>query len=823
LKIRVSILVEVDGTIPVSMTLPAGELFQRALSALQSGKLDAAEGLLKEIIRLQPGHIPALNVLSTFLLARGRHDEARHYMRLALAAYDQVLQTRPNLSEAWLGRAQLLSQFGRHAEAIDGLDRAVANNRELVAAHLLRAKLLTDLGRHQAALDGIDKLLEIKPSSAEALVGRGNILFESKRYHEALDAYDRAKAANPAVPEAWLGRGNTLTELKRYEDSLVAYDRALGANSQLAGALLGRGNVLNALKRYDDALVAYDKALGIAPHLPEAWLNRGNLLNTINRHDEAMAAFRRALALRPDLAEAWLGQGNVFFVLKRYQDAASSYDRALAIRPNLVEAQIGRGNVFSVLKQHRDAANAYAAVLRLAPEHPFTKGLLLYQKLLACDWPGIKPLLAEIERDLAAGQLSIEPFILQAISNSSGTFQRCAELYSQERYPATIAETFQHRRRLDHNKIRIGYLSGEFREQATSHLIAGVLENHDRSRFEVYGFDNGWDDRSEIRRRINAALHEMVEIRQLSDMSALAAIRDKQIDVLVNLNGYFGEQRTQLFAARAAPIQVNYLGFPGTLGASYMDYIIADRHVIPESHKTFYDEKVVYLPNCYQANDRKRTIAAGIPSRLECGLPESGFVFCCFNNSYKILPDVFDRWMRILSQVDGSVLWLLSDNQETKANIQREASVRNIDPQRLIFAKLIPHAEHLARHAVADLFLDTVPCNAHTTASDALWAGLPLLTCMTETFSGRVAASLLHAIGLPELVTTTLQDYERLAVDLALHPEKLAGPRDKLARNRLTAPLFNTELFTEHLEAAYVAMLDRDRAGAKPDHIQIGG
>jgi predicted O-linked N-acetylglucosamine transferase (SPINDLY family) len=804
------------------MAFPADQLFHRAIWAMQSGKLDVAEQLLRQTIERQPGHIPALNVLSTFLAAHGRLQEGQHYMGLALAVYDQVLRTNPNLSEAWLGRAQLLSQFGRHAEAIDGLDRAVANNRELVPAHLLRAKLLADLGRHQEALDGIDKLLEIKPSSAEASVGRGNILFVSKRYHDALDAYGRACALNPALPEAWLGCGNTLSELRQYEDSLAAYDRALGANPQLAGALLGRGNVLSALKRYEDALVAYDKAIGIAPDFPEAWLNRGNLLNTVNRHDEALAAFRRALALRPDLAEAWLGQANVFFLLKRYQDAASAYERALAIRPDLVEAQLARGNVFSVLKQHRAAADAYAAVLRLAPERPFTKGLLLHQNLLACDWSGSDALMDEIEKDLAAGRLSADPFILQGLCNSPQSLKRCAELYTEERYPARIVERFQHRL-LDHNKIRIGYLSGEFREQATSHLIAGVLEKHDPSRFEVYAFDNGWDDRSEIRRRINAAVREMIGIRQLSDASALAAIRDKQIDVLVNLNGYFGEQRSQLFANRAAPIQVNYLGFPGTLGASYIDYIIADRHVIPENHKTFYDEKVVYLPNCYQANDSKRKIAASLPSRLECGLPKSGFVFCCFNNSYKILPDVFDRWMQILSQVEGSVLWLLSDNQETKANIQREACARNIDPQRLIFAKLIPHAEHLARHAVADLFLDTVPCNAHTTASDALWAGLPLLTCMAETFSGRVAASLLHAIGLRELVTTTLQDYERLAVDLALRPEKLASLKDKLAKNRFTAPLFNTELFTEHLEAAYVAMFDRYHAGARPDHIQIGG
>jgi predicted O-linked N-acetylglucosamine transferase (SPINDLY family) len=277
----------------------------------------------------------------------------------------------------------------------------------------------------------------------------------------------------------------------------------------------------------------------------------------------------------------------------------------------------------------------------------------------------------------------------------------------------------------------------------------------------------------------------------------------------------------QLFTHRMAPIQVNYLGFPGTLGANYIDYIIADRFVIPEDHKPFYNEKVVYLPNCYQANDSKRKIAAGAPDRLECGLPASGFVFCCFNNCYKILPDMFDRWMRVLSQIDGSVLWLLASNEGTTSNLCREAAARNIDPQRLVFAKHVPPADHLARHGLADLFLDTLPCNAHTTASDALWTGLPLLTCIGGAFSGRVAASLLNAIGLPELVTTTLEDYERTAVELALSPEKLAVVKAKLARNRSTVPLFDTARFTRDLETAYQEMVDRYCAGLRPDHMDV--
>jgi len=802
------------------MAFPVDELFHRALSAMQSGKLDVGESLLKETIGLRPGHIPALNVLSTFLAARGRLEEGQHYMGLALAAYDQALQARPNLSEAWLGRAQLLSQFGRHGAAIDSLDRAIASSPQLVQAHLLRAKLLADLGRQGEALRGIDKFLEIKPSSAEALVGRGNILFELKRYHDALDAYDRACASNLALPEAWLGRGNALNELSQYDTSLAAYDRALALNSQMVGAVLGRGNVLNALKRYDDALLAYDKALALVPNLAEAWLNRGNVLNNVNCHDDALAAFDRALVLRPDLAEAWLGRGNVFLFLKRYPDAISSYDKALAISPTLLEAQLGRGNVFALSKRHREAAKAYTAVLRTEPRHPFTKGLLLHQKMLHCDWSGFNSSVDEIEKDVAAGKLSVEPFIMQSVSNLPGMLQRCNELYCQARYPANIKAGLQ-RTTVGHKKIRVGYFSGEFREQATSHLIVGALEQHDTSRFEIYGFDNGWDDGSEIRRRINAAVHEMIGVRRLGDSSTLATVREKQIDIMVNLNGYFGEHRMQLFAHRMAPIQVNYLGFPGTLGASYIDYIIADRHVIPEDHKPFYNEKVVYLPNCYQANDSERKIAAGAPNRLECGLPASSFVFCCFNNCYKILPDMFDRWMRVLSQINGSVLWLLATTQGTMSNLCREAAARNIDPRRLVFAKHVPLADHLARHALADLFLDTLPCNAHTTASDALWAGLPILTCSGGAFSGRVAASLLNAIELPELVTTTLEDYERTAVELAANPEKLALVKAKLASNRSIAPLFDTKLFTKQLETAYQVMVDRYRAGLEPDHIDV--
>jgi predicted O-linked N-acetylglucosamine transferase (SPINDLY family) len=375
--------------------------------------------------------------------------------------------------------------------------------------------------------------------------------------------------------------------------------------------------------------------------------------------------------------------------------------------------------------------------------------------------------------------------------------------------------------RYDHGKIRIGYVSGEFRYQATSILIAELFERHDKDRFALYAFDNGWDDRSSLRARINRACDEVIDISGLDDAAAATAIRQREIDILVDLNGYFGSDRTGVFARKPAPVQVNYLGFPGTMGADYMDYIIADAVVIPPEQRTFYTEKVVYLPDAYQANDTKRRFAERVPAREEFGLPEQAFVFCCFNNTYKITPDMFDIWMRLLGRVEGSVLWLLQHNELTPRNLRREAEQRGIAPERLVFAKGIPLEEHLARHRLADLFLDTLPYNAHTTGNDALWAGLPLVTCQGATFPGRVASSLLRAAGLPELIAGSLAEYEELALKLAQDRALLASLKAKLARNRETCALFNSERFARHIEAAYTTMWERSRRGDAPESFAI--
>ena len=659
-----------------------------------------------------------------------------------------------------------------------------------------------------------------QPNYFDALHLLGVIALQTRHAEQGADLIRKAIGLNANIAAAHCNLGKALLDLKHPEGALASFDKAIALEPNFAMAHNNRGKALLDLTRPEEALASCDKAIALEPNFAMAHNNRGMALENLMRFEEALASCDKAIALMPDFAEAHNNRAVTFRGLLRHEEALASCDKAIALMPHFAEAHNNRGDMLNALNRHEEAAGAYAEVLKIDPQHPFTKGMFLYQKMLCCDWKEVDELIAEIDRDVDLGKMSATPFGWQGVAKSQRSLQSCAELYTRYNYPANIRISTR-QPVANHKKIRIGYSSGELREQATSHLIVGVLELHDNSRFEIYAVDNGWDDKSEIRRRINASVHSIIDISKLSDTSAVTAISENRIDILVNLNGYFGKRRTRVFAQRPAPIQVNYLGFPGTLGASYIDYIIADQLVVPPDHKEFYTEKIVYLPDCYQANDRNKEIGTHFFSRVECELPQNGFIFCCFNNNYKIMPGVFDRWMRILKQVEGSVLWLLEDNASAASNLRKEAGARGVNSERLVFAKRMSLPDHLARHRLADLFLDTLPYNAHTTASDALWAGLPVLTQIGETFAGRVAASLLTAIGLPELITSTPQAYEDLAIELATNPQKLVAIKHKLANNRLTTPLFDTQLFTRHIEAAYTAMYERYHANLPPDHIYV--
>jgi predicted O-linked N-acetylglucosamine transferase (SPINDLY family) len=625
----------------------------------------------------------------------------------------------------------------------------------------------------------------VRPGFAEAWLGRCYTLIQLARHEDALAAADKALTLRPDFAEAWAGRGNALLDLDRPQEAAAAYDRALAARPGLAAAWSGHGNVLFRLGRHPDAEAAFDRAIAADSKFAEAWLGRGTLALSLGRHDDALAALDQALALNPDLSNAWLARGQVHYLEKRYDEALADWNNALALNP--------------------DQPAVAAAALRVRMHH--------------CDWAGFEAACDSVRSSVRNGR-TVAPFMLVAIPSTAREQLQCARSWIESNFRSVGAPVWRGER-YGHARINIAYLSADFHEHATSQLMAGVFEHHDRSRFEITGISVGPNDHSDMRRRIEAAFDRFIDAKPDGDDQIADLIRALEVDILVDLKGYTQGARTGILAKRPAPIQVNYLGFPATIGAAFIDYIIADRNVIPEHEFDCYAEKVVWLPDTYQANDRLRTVADTAPIRAEQGLPEAAFVFCCFNDNYKITPTVLSCWMRILLAVENSVLWLFEDNPTAADNLRREASARGVAPQRLVFARRLPNAEHLARHRCADLFLDTLPYGAHTTASDALWSGLPVLTCVGETFAGRVGASLLNAIELPELITATSAAYEELAIELARNPARLAGLKMKLAVNRLTKPLFDTAGFTRHLEAAYAAMMERYQAGLSPDHIRV--
>ena len=662
--------------------------------------------------------------------------------------------------------------------------------------------------------------LKINITSAIVYNNRGIVLKELTRLEEALACYDLAIKYKPDYAEAYYNRGIVLNELKRLDAALASYDGAINFKWDFAEAYLNRGTVLKQLKRFEDALRSYDRAIELKPEYAEGYSNRGILLNELKRLEDALTSYGLAIKYKSEYAEAYYNRGIVLNGLKRLEDALASYDRAIAYKHDFADAHYNRGIVLQELERWDEALSSYAMVFNLNPNHPHIKGDIIYAMISVNKWDSYHALLASINKDIFENKLSASPFGYQGVCNDPMLLYLAAKIFSNHKYPP-LKNHSNINTRVINKKIKIAYLCGEFRQQATSILMINLWENHDKNKFEIIALDNGWDDKSKIRERIVKAFDKLIDISQMNDLEVVNLINKENIDILINLNCFFGLSRNIVFSYKPAPVQVNYLGFPGTLGVNYLDYIIADKTVIPKKYQEFYSEKVVYLPHSYQVNDKHRIIADKIYTKEELGLPKDGFIFCCFNNNYKITPNTFDGWVRILKAVEGSVLWLLEDNNTAGINLRKELRKRGLGPNRLVFAKRINLPDHLARQRVADLFIDTLPYNAHTTASDALWAGLPVLTCMGESFASRVAASLLYAIELPELITTTQAQYEATAIELANNPTKLKAIKTKLERNRLITPLFNTQLFTKHIEAAYAQMYERFRADLPPDHIYI--
>lgn len=693
----------------------------------------------------------------------------------AATIYFEVLKLDPDNFDALHLLGLVAGQNKDHASSIEYFSRAITVKPNDAAVYSNLGLTLHDLGKNDEALVCLNKSLELKKDNEEALYNKAVITAAIGMLREAVELYDVVVKKNPL--------------------NFKAHNN--------------RGNALQRLKRFDEAIVAYDNAIRLNPNFPEPFNNRGNIYNLRKEPLKAVNDFQQAISIRSDYAEAFSNLGNSYHDLKRYEDALLRYNKAIELDQNYAEPYHNRGNLLTELQRFDESLPNFEMALKLKPEYEYVLGALIGNKLHLCNWSQLEDLRKGLIGQIEEGKKASPPFQIFPLLDSGGLQKKAALLWTQDKHPQENAlppPKFSY----SGKKIKLGYFSADFHNHATSYLMAQLFELHDKEKFELFAFSFGPDIQDQMRARLVKAFDHFLDVRDMSDLEVAQLARAHEIHIAMDLKGYTQHGRTGIFSYRAAPVQINYLGYPGTMGAPYIDYLIADQTLIPEGKEDLYCEKILYMPHSYQVNDSLRKISDKNLSRADLGLPEDAFVFCCFNNNYKILPEMFDVWARILQQVPNSVLWLLEDNATARKNLMKEAAARNLDVERLVFAKRLPLAEHLARHRQADLFIDTYPCNAHTTASDALWAGLPVLTYAGDTFVSRVAASLLNAVGLPELITQSIEAYEARAIDLAINRPKLHKLQSTLAHNITHSPLYDTVQYAADLESLLINVLERE-------------
>jgi protein O-GlcNAc transferase len=727
----------------------------------------------------------------------------------------------------------------------------VANVAMLSVAEALR---LHQGGNLPAARLLYENILAQQPLHFDALHLLGVLLHQQGLPALAAPLIQKAIFLRPGTASFHNSLGLVQQSVGELPTSAVSFRSAINLDRKFSEPHLNLGNVLAIQEQFDAALHCYEQALALQPTLLQARYNLATIQLKLRLHEEAIRTFCEVILADPLSVDAHYNRGLARVAVRELPAALADFDHVLALDPTHLDALNNRGLVLSELglldeamvcfttvteslpshfeahnnlgdvlrdKQQMDRALvSYRIALGLRPEHPLLAGTTLHTQTRLCDWQALPERLSAVCSDLQNGQASSQPFCLLSMLDAPDVHRMGAESFVQ-------TKVLTQQSRLDQwapasgRRIRVGYYSSDYSDHIMGQQMAHLYETHDTERFELFAFSLGPDVRDNTRMRLLATFEHFIDASTMSDRSVSVLSRELGIDIAVDLNGYTSKARPAIFALGCAPVQVSYLGYAGTTGASYMDYLIADRVVIPEESRQHYSEQIVYLPDSFMVNDNTRVRSERQFTRAELGLPEQGFVFRCYNNSYKILPEVFDCWMRLLQQLPGSVLWLLDENPTATANLKREAQQRGVDPARLVFSGRIEMSEHFARNRVADLFLDTFPYTAHSTACDALWSGLPVLTRMGESFASRVAGSLLTAMNLPELITHSLAEYEARALHLAQHPQELAVLRERLIANRDSGPLFDTARFARHIEAAYTLMHQRRVDGLPPAHYSV--
>lgn len=734
-------------------------------------------------------------------------------------SFEKAISLAPEFSDAHFNLGIVLQAQGKFDRAANSYRRTLSLNSGHPGAHNNLGALLQAQGQVPSAIEHYRRALQLEPRFVDAHENLGIALHIEGRLDEAIESYRQVLSLAPHRVEILEKLGDIYRKQGKNAEATEYYRKALQIDSNRPDVFNGLGLTLQDTGRLNEAAESFRHALTLDPNHVNSHNNLGTVLRTLGQIDNAVDSYLCALRHDPDHADAYNNLGNAFQEQGRYREAENSYRSALKINPDFAETYHNLGNALQEQSRLDEAIENFEHALRIKPDYGAARADKLHQQALMCDWSYV----AEFQRyadTLGIDGDAVAPFTMFSKEDDPYRQMRRSENWSRKiSYLSPGPPLARPDKRP--SKMRVGYFSADFHNHPTMHLMSGVFEKHDKSRFEIYVYSCGPIKEGALRERLKEQADCFSDIHGVSDFDAVELALQHELDIAVDLAGHTANSRISLFAARLAPVQASYLVFAGTTGAEFIDYLVADEILIPEELRDAYTESIVYLPDSYQPNDNTRSISGTSSTRLEFDLPEDAFVLCCFNNNNKIGPREFDIWMRLLGQVDGSVLWLLRSNQFVEDNLRREAAVRGIDGSRLIFAEKLPQAEHLERHRHADLFLDTFNFNAHTTASDALWAGLPILTKQGKQFAARVAASLLHAVGLPELVTDSEEAYEAMALVLATDRGKLASIKSKLAENRTTQPLFDTDLYTRSLEAAYEKIYDRYFEGSRPTTIWV--
>jgi predicted O-linked N-acetylglucosamine transferase (SPINDLY family) len=786
---------------------------ERAKARHQAGDLAEAERLYLATLRHDAANAETLHRLSALYAQLGRFGEA-------LQTAERAIGLHPGLAELHFHRGNLLCAVGRHEHAVESYRDALALSPEYVEAANNLGDTLLGLGRAEDALTQFERALALRPHDVQALNNRGNALRALGRTEEALHSYDAALAAAPRNTEVLANRANALLALGRHEDAQADMRSAAAQRPEYIEALLAKGKVQIQQRLYSDALQTYRSVIALQATNVMAWNDCGVALTELRRYREAYDCFLRVLDLQPDTWAAWHNRGRIHTQLSQFAKAVECYDKAVALAPGHALPHNDRGLALLCIDREDEALAEFQKVIELEPTHAYARGHIPWLKMRQCAWDRLDEETASTVSAVRSGEGNLLPFEFLPLSDRASDQLQCARRYASDWFPAEESRLWQGEA-YRHERIRVAYVSADFRAHATSYLLTGLLERHDRSRFETFGVTFSPMVEDEWSRRTAAACEHFLDVRGLSDPEIAETLRSHEIDIAVDVMGFTNFCRTGVFALRPCPAQVNFIGYPGTMGAPYIDYLIADAFVVPVGRERDYAEKIVRLPDTFQCNDDRRRSAERIPGRREAGLPETGVVFCSFNDCAKITPALFDAWAQILRAVDGSVLWLFAQNAPARRNLLREAEARGIHASRIVFATRIAYADHLARLQLADVFLDCWRFNGGATASDALWSGVPVVTLPGDAFAARMAGSLLHAIGMPELITASPEEYQALAVRLGREPDFLAATKAKLAANRATYPLFNTDRYRRHIEAAYVAMWQRVQRGEPPADITV--